>query len=209
MRREELEENTPAEQPIKDSAPKESFTQTIFSYLHDMLFLMIFVILILVFCLRVVIVSGSSMKNTLVDGDYVLLLSNYFYRTPEQGDIIVACKDSFRNGEPIIKRIIAVEGQEVDIDFDKGVVYVDGNALTEPYLGSPTHTPEGVVFPIVVEEGCVFVLGDNRMGSNDSRSPSIGTIDRREILGKAILLLLPGKGENDSPRDFSRIGGLS
>ena len=197
------------EHTVKVFGSKDSFARTAFSYLHDMLFLMIFVILILVFCLRVVIVSGSSMKNTLVHGDYVLLLSNYFYRNPEQGDIVVACKDSFRNGEPIIKRIIAVEGQKVDIDFDRGVVYVDGQPLSEPYIGSPTNTPEGVVFPIVVEDGCVFVLGDNRMGSQDSRSPEIGMIDEREILGKAIFLLFPGRGKDGLPRDFTRIGGFA
>jgi signal peptidase I len=187
----------------------QSFTDTVYEYLHDVLGLLVIVILVLVFFLRVVIVSGSSMKNTLVDGDYVLLLSNYAYRNPQQGDIVVASKDSFRGGEPIIKRVIALEGQSVDIDFDSGTVYVDGEALVETYIGSPTHTPEGVQFPMVVAEGCVFVLGDNRMDSIDSRSPSIGMIDCREILGKAVFLLLPGDDKGDSPRDFSRIGGLA
>ena len=187
----------------------QSFTNTVYEYLHDVLSLLVIVILVLVFLLRVVIVSGSSMKNTLVDGDYVLLLSNYVYRNPKQGDIIVASKESFRGGEPIIKRVIAVEGQTVDIDFQNATVYVDGIALEETYIGSPTRTPEGVQFPLVVEEGCVFVLGDNRMDSTDSRSPSIGLIDRREILGRAILLLLPGSDKGDSPRDFNRIGGLT
>ena len=186
----------------------ESFTKSVFSYLHDMMYLLVIIVLVLVFCLRVVVVSGSSMKNTLVNGDYLLLLSNYIYRNPEQGDIIVACKDSFRNGEPIIKRIIAVEGQEVDIDFETATVYVDGKALKEDYIGSPTTDPEGVKFPIVVKEGCVFVLGDNRGGSQDSRSPQIGQIDRREILGRAIFLIIPGNDYGDSPRDFGRIGGL-
>lgn len=198
--------NRESDTPGKES---QSFTNTVFDYLHDILRLLVVVILVLVFFLRVVIVSGSSMKNTLVDGDYVLLLSNYAYRNPKQGDIVVASKDSFRNGEPVIKRVIALEGQTVDIDFDAGTVYVDGEALEETYIGSPTHTPEGVQFPLVVEAGCVFVLGDNRMDSTDSRSPSIGLIDRREILGKAIFLLLPGTDKGDSPRDFSRIGGLA
>ena len=187
----------------------ESFTKTVFSYLHDIMYLLVVIILVLIFCLRVVVVSGSSMKNTLVDGDYLLLLSNYFYRNPEQGDIIVACKDSFRDGEPIIKRIIAVEGQEVDIDFSTGTVYVDGAALEEEYIGSPTTTAEGMEFPLVVSEGCIFVLGDNRKVSQDSRSPQIGLIDRREILGRAIFLLIPGNDGGDIERDFGRIGGLN
>ena len=187
----------------------ESFTKVVFSYLHDIMYLLVVIVLVLIFCLRVVVVSGSSMKNTLVDGDYLLLLSNYFYSAPEQGDIIVACKDSFRGGEPIIKRIIAVEGQKVDIDFSTGTVYVDGVALEEDYIGSPTTTPEGMEFPLVVNEGCIFVLGDNRMVSQDSRSPQIGQIDRREILGRAIFLLIPGNEGGEIERDFDRIGGLN
>ena len=197
-----------APNPKQQNKEKETFTQTVFGYLHDILSLLVVIILVLVFCLRVVIVSGSSMKNTLVDGDYVLLLSNYLYHNPHQGDIVVASKDSFRGGEPIIKRVIAVEGQQVDIDFTAGIVYVDGIALDEPYIGSPTNTPEGVDFPLVVEPGCIFVLGDNRMGSQDSRSPSIGLIDRREILGRAIFLLIPGTDKGETPRNFDRIGGL-
>ena len=209
MRRGKFEETKRTNENGEATKPSQSITDTVYEYLHDVLGLLVVVILILVFFLRVVIVSGSSMKNTLVDGDYVLLLSNFVYHNPEQGDIVVACKDSFRGGEPIIKRVIAVEGQTVDIDFDAGTVYVDGEALVETYIGSPTQTPEGVQFPLVVDEGCVFVLGDNRMDSTDSRSPSIGMIDRREILGKAVFLLLPGTDKGDSDRDFKRIGGLA
>ena len=210
MRRGKFEStNRPEQTGDGDSVSiKESFTKSVYAYLHDMVFLLIAIVLVLVFCFRVVIVSGSSMKNTLVDGDYVVLLSNYLYHNPKQGHIVVACKDSFRNGEPIIKRIIALEGQKVDIDFEAGIVYVDDVALEEDYLGSPTHTPEGVQFPLVVEEGCVFVLGDNRMESQDGRSPSIGMIDQREILGRAFFLMIPGNDKGNSMRDLRRIGGL-
>ncbi len=187
---------------------REGFTKTVFLYLHDFVYLLLVIMLVLVLFLRVVVVSGSSMKNTLVDGDYLLLLSNILYQDPKQGDIVVACKDTFRNGEPIIKRIIALEGQTVDIDFSSGKVYVDGKLLHETYIGSPTTVPEGVRFPVVVDEGCVFVLGDNRMDSQDSRSPAIGMIDQREILGRAIFLIIPGNDKGNSPRDFTRIGGL-
>ena len=118
-------------------------------------------------------------------------------------------KDNFKNGEPIIKRIIATEGQWVDIDFKAGVVYVDGTALDEPYANTPTTLYEGIAFPLMVEEGCVFVLGDNRNESKDSRSPDIGLVDQREILGKAIFLFLPGVDPVAEKRNFTRIGALS
>lgn len=177
-------------------------------YLHDVVFLLGIGLVILLLCFRIVVVSGSSMKNTLVDGDYLLLLSNTFYREPQQGDIIVAAKDSYENGTPIVKRVIATEGQTVDIDFINGIVYVDDAALEEPYVSSDM-LHEGVVFPLVVEPGSIFVMGDNRYVSQDSRSPEIGLIDRREVLGKAILLFLPGTDRGRVQRDFSRIGVFS
>ena len=143
-----------------------------------------------------------------MDGDYLLLLSSTFYHNPKQGDIIVASKDSFKNGEPIIKRVIATEGQEVNIDFGRGIVDVDGGPLDEPYITAPTTLFEGVSFPLVVDKGCVFVMGDNRNDSKDSRSPEIGLVDKREIIGKAVLLVLPGKNEHSGKREFDRIGGL-
>ena len=148
------------------------------------------------------------MNPTLIDGDYLLLLSSPLYHSPQSGDIVVASKDSFRNGEPIIKRVIAIEGQTVDIDYNTGKVYVDGIALQEEYINSATTLDEGMKLPLVVDDGCVFVLGDNRDRSQDSRSPSIGLIDTREILGKAIFLFLPGQDERFDTRDFSRFGGL-
>jgi len=149
------------------------------------------------------------MKDTLVDGDYLLLISNVFYREPQRGDIVVVSKESFDNGRPIVKRVIATEGQLVDIDFVNGIVYVDKVALDEPYLSTPTTNYEGVQFPLTVEPGCVFVMGDNREGSKDSRDPEIGQVDRREILGKVIFLLIPGDDMNRQTPDFGRIGVVS
>ena len=178
-------------------------------YLHDIVYLLSVIVVVLLLCFRVVIVSGGSMMNTLLDGDMLVILGNTFYHNPERGDIIVASKDSFRDGEPIIKRVIAVEGQEVNIIFATGDVYVDGVLLDEPYICSPTTNSEGVRFPLVVEKGYVFVLGDNRIRSKDSRSLEIGLIEKREILGKAVFLLLPGTDGGNVARDFSRIGGIS
>jgi len=146
------------------------------------------------------------MYSTLLDGDYLLLVSNLFYRDPHPGDIIVISKESFDQGAPIVKRVIATEGQIVDIDFENGIVYVDGFPLDEEYTNTSTNLEEGMAFPILVEENCVFVLGDNRNNSRDSRYPAIGLIDQREVLGKALILLFPGTDEGMQPIDFSRIG---
>lgn len=178
------------------------------AYLHDLVYLLAGIMLLLLLLFRVVIVSGPSMNDTLVHGDYLILLNNVLYGEPKQGDIIVASKDSFKDGEPIIKRVIATAGQEVDIDFAAGIVYVDGIAMDEPYTKSPTTLQEGMQFPLVVDEGCIFVMGDNRGVSKDSRNPEIGLIDTREVLGRAVFLMFPGKNPTTEARQFSRIGAL-
>lgn len=182
---------------------------TFLLYLHDFVTWLVVILLVFLLLFRVVVVSGPSMKNTLLHGDYLLLINNVFYKDPVQGDIIVVSKDSYHAGEPIIKRVIATEGQWVDIDFEAGIVYVNGNALEESYTKTPTNLYEGVDFPLMVDEGCVFVMGDNRNESKDSRSPEIGQVDKREILGKAIFLFLPGKDPDTNQMNFERIGALS
>ena len=205
-------ENTaqdPAQEPGVEENPRKKLTwqQNLFKDAKDILVIIGVFMLVYVLFFRAVVVVGSSMNNTLVSGDRLLVLSNLVYRQPQQGDIIVASKDSFRNGECIIKRVIATEGQEVNIDFITGTVYVDGVVLEEDYILSATLRAEGMEFPLIVDEGCVFVMGDNRMDSKDSRSPEIGLIDVREILGKAIFLILPGEDDYHK-RDFGRIGVL-
>lgn len=202
-----------ARRVVKRKQKEDTFGKTVLSYLHDIIYLLAAIIVIFLLCFRVVVVSGSSMYDTLVNGDYLLLLGNLFYTQPEQGDIIVASKQSFDNGKPIVKRVIATEGQWVDIDFEAGIVYVgeDENnmlPLDEPYTFTPTNLFEGVTFPVQVEEGCIFVMGDNRNDSKDSRNPQIGQIDRREVLGRVIFLFLPGT-EGRLGKDFGRIGVVS
>ena len=194
---------------LKQEKKENDFQSTVLLCLHDLAFLLAGILLALLLLFRIVIVSGPSMNDTLIEGDYLLLLSNIFYTEPQSGDIIVASKDSFKNGEPIIKRVIATEGQQVDIDFEQGIVYVDGVALQEPYTLTPTNLEEGISFPIVVEEGCVFVMGDNRNMSKDSRNPEIGLIDNREVLGKAIVLIFPGTEGGSRPLQYNRIGVVS
>ena len=207
---EPAEQTSFEEQPARKRTSAKTGKENLFlTYLHDIVSLVAGVLLIFSLCFRVVVVSGPSMNNTLIDGDWLLLTCNILYMEPKYGDVIVASKDSFDDGKPIIKRVIAKEGQTVDIDFLEGIVYVDGKALDEPYTLTPTTLPEGVSFPLKVEPGCVFVMGDNRNASKDSRSLEIGLIDKREILGKAVFLMFPGTDDGKFHQDFNRIGVVS
>jgi len=163
-----------------------------FDWLQCIVFALIVCILVFTFIARTVGVIGGSMENTLFEGER-LVISKLFY-TPQHGDIVVLRQDTFRN-EPIVKRVIATEGQTVDIDFEECVVYVDGVALDEPYTkdyGNYTYyDPQDFEGEVTVPEGCIFVMGDNRNGSTDSRTESIGFVDTRKILGKVILRIGP------------------
>ena len=109
---------------------------------------------------------------------------------------------------PIVKRVIATEGQLVDIDFSSGAVFVDGRQLQEEYINERTLAEEGTVFPLTVPEGSVFVMGDNRNHSNDSRDARLGTVDTRYIIGRAVFLAFPGPDGATGERIYGRIGGL-
>lgn len=177
----------------------------VYDWIQCIIFALVFCVLLFVFAVRMVNVVGHSMVPTLEQNDKVVI-SNLFYH-PKQGDIVVLRKQTLME-EPIVKRIIATEGQTVDIDFDEGVVYVDGQALEEDYIREPTYLDEGLAFPITVPEGCIFLLGDNRNNSMDSRDPSLGPVDVRCVIGKAVALVFPGKSAETEKREFSRIGGL-
>ena len=192
-----------------DNKTKSSVKETILLYLHDFAFWLSGILLVFMLLFRVVVVSGPSMNDTLIHGDYLLILNTIFAGEPQQGDIVVVGMQSYKKGEPIIKRVIATEGQWVDIDFDAGDVYVNGNLMVEGYTKTKTNLYEGVDFPLIVEDGCVFVMGDNRNESKDSRSLEIGQVDKREILGKAVLLFLPGHDPYTGKQEFSRIGVIS
>lgn len=188
---------------------KYTWQQNVALYLHDMIFMLVIVMAVLMLFLRVIVVDGPSMENTLLNGDYMLLVSNMFYKNPGYGDIVVVSKQAYSNGKPIVKRVIATEGQTVDIDFEQGTVYVDGVALDEPYTKTLTTLKETASFPQVVEPGKVFVMGDNRNNSKDSRSKDIGQVDKREVLGRVVCLLFPGTGMGGTQaRDFSRVGAV-
>ena len=184
----EEKKNVPAEE--------KSLWYEMYRTLADIIACLIFVTVLFVFAIRLVGVVGDSMYPTLHDGDKLTLLSNFLYE-PEVGDIVVVKAVAY-DDDPIVKRVIADEGQTVDINFQTGEVFVDGRKLDAPYIAERTYRDEGMVFPLTVPENCIFVLGDNRMHSTDSRHPAIGCVDKRYVLGKAMHILLP----------FERMGGI-
>lgn len=166
------------------------------------------VVILFTFVGRMTRVDGESMRETLQDGDLLAVLNASWCGTYEAGDLVILQKDGFRDGEPIVKRVIATEGQTVDIDFTRGEVFVDGALLEEPYVREPTWTAEGEEFPLTVPEGCLFVMGDNRNDSDDSRNPELGPVDSRQVLGRAVFLVLPGETAELGRQEWSRIGIL-
>lgn len=153
-------------------------------------------------------VQGSSMETTLIDGDFLLMERTWLVENYNSGDIVIAAKADYKGGENIVKRIIAVAGQVVDIDDNTGTVYVDGVALKEAYASSITYKNGDMAFPCVVDEDCFFVLGDNRDESLDSRYTVIGQIHISEIKGKVICLVIPGTNDGEFIFDMSRIGNI-
>lgn len=143
------------------------------------------------FAFRTVGVVGSSMAPTLNSNDRILLTASY--SEPKYGDIVVTCQPDGSDAIPdtLVKRVIATEGQTVDIDFEKGIVYVDGVALDEPYIAEATREREDFYEAVTVPEGCVFVMGDNRNHSTDSRDDRIGFIREEYIMGKALFRIAP------------------
>ena len=165
------------------------------------------VVLLFTFVIRLIGVDGHSMVPTLQHTDRLVVLSPILYHDYKAGDIVVLRKGSF-SMEPIVKRVIAVEGQTVDIDFSAGSVTVDGVELDEPYINELTFTDEGTEFPLTLGEGEIFVMGDNRNHSTDSRDTRVGPVDTRYVVGRAVALALPGPDSVTGERDFSRIGAL-
>ena len=142
------------------------------------------VALVFTFGVRMIRVDGESMLPSLQDGER-LLISSLPYE-PAYGDIIII--DQYTEyGEPLVKRVIGIGGDTIDIDFQAGVVYRNGEPLDEPYTAEPTYLQESVTFPVTVPQGCLFVMGDNRNHSTDSRDTRVGFIDVRDVLGRVLL----------------------
>jgi signal peptidase I len=171
---------------------KPTLAADCYGWLQALTAALLILIVVFTFFGRIIGVDGSSMVPTLEHGD-MLLLQCVAYE-PEQGDVVVLHKDFAGITGPIVKRVIATGGQTVEIDYNTSTVYVDGEPLDEPYLGEPMYTPamaneQGTYW--VVPEGSIFVMGDNRNASSDSRNAELGTVDTRYVLGKALFIILP------------------
>lgn len=167
----------------------ERFLQTLYSWLQALVVALIAVVLLFTFGVRIIGVDGHSMEPTLQDRD--LMVMQRLGYSPKAGDVVVATQPSFST-TPIVKRVIAVGGQTVDIDYATSTVYVDGVELEEPYLGEAMRQPFWVNNThIEVPEGKVCLFGDNRNHSTDSRAPEIGVVDERSILGRVLFVAFP------------------
>ena len=183
----------PAQEPEEEQeegvklSDSDAMKVDMYFWLQALVMALVGLILVFTFVGRIIGVDGESMMPTLHNRD-MLLLQSIGYE-PEQGDVVVLSKNTFHDGAPIVKRIIAVGGQTVDIDYD---TYVDGVALDESYILEPMRPlPAEYATHIEVPEGSVFVMGDNRNNSTDGRDPRVGVVDQRCILGKALFVLLP------------------
>ncbi len=165
-----------------------SLKKEVMEWMETLVWATVAVVLVFTFLGRTAVVSGSSMLPTYHDGDRMLISSLGY--TPEYGDIVVFA-DKSGDKENLIKRVIATEGQTVDINFETGEVSVDGVVLEEPYIYEQTEEEGNIEFPATVPEGHIFVLGDNRNNSRDSRFGSIGMVDERLILGRAYWQIFP------------------
>ena len=160
-----------------------------FFWLQAIVWALVVIMLVFTFFGRIICVEGSSMVPTLQDGDR-LLLQSVGYK-PQAGDIVVLTKDSFLS-TPIVKRVIATGGQTVEVDYENACVRVDGVPLHESYIHELMEQPYWDESAVVhVPEGSVFVMGDNRNHSSDSRDERLGCVDDRLILGQAVLILSP------------------
>ena len=196
--------------PVPEEGKKESALESVLCcWAQSLIIAVVTVVLLFTFGVRMIGVSGPSMQNTLYTGDQLLVL-NAMFCDFKAGDVVVINDYNARGAlnETLVKRIVAVGGQTVDIDFAKGLVYVDGEVLDEPYIKEPTHMEEGVSFPLTLAEDEVFVMGDNRNHSNDSRDSRLGPIKEGYLQGKALLLLMPGKTPDTNKTDWSRLGPL-
>ncbi len=168
------------------------FSSELFSWGESLMAVLIFFVVVFTFFVRLIGVDGTSMYPTLQDRS-IMLVSNLGY-TPEKGDIVVLRKEGFYSDQPIVKRVIATGGDTIDIDPVTGDVIVNGEVLDEPYILEKINTLErmgDLTYPQTVPEGCIYVLGDNRNGSTDSRWSSLGMVDERYVLGHVLSVVFP------------------
>ena len=160
-----------------------------YDWIQSLMTALIVCVCIFIFLIRVIDVSGSSMNPTLYNGDK-MIVSDVFYK-PKAGDVVVFRSDTYDPNKALVKRVIATEGQEINIDFSTGTVYIDGMAIEEDYIAELTRNKLDFIGPKTVPDGCVFVMGDNRNKSTDSRKSEIGMVDERTILGRVYCVIFP------------------
>ena len=180
----EKKKQTAAEAPDPYAASKE-----LYDWILCLLFALVVCVLLFAFCFHVIDVVGSSMFPTLHNGEK-MLVSDLFYK-PKVGDVVIFKKAEYDPNKALVKRVIATEGQEINMDFANGIVYINGEAIIEDYINDLTFTKLDFIGPKTVPEGCVFVMGDNRNASVDSRKAEIGMVDTRLIIGRAYYVLYP------------------
>lgn len=188
----------PEERSEKPERQDGDVLSGIFDYMESFIFAAVAVVLLCTFVFRLVRVDGESMVPTLEDGDF--LISTHAFYQPREGDIVVVTQPN-EITTPLIKRVVATQGDTIDIDYKAGLVTINGEELYEPYINEPTYyLPESATeLPLVVPRGKVFVMGDNRNNSSDSRDSRLGLIDERYIMGKTFVRIMP----------LGRIGGIS
>ncbi len=179
-----MKKKTAGEAPDPNASSKE-----LYDWIYCLLFALIVAVLLFSFVVHPIDVVGSSMVPTLHNGDK-MLVSGLFYK-PKAGDVVVFKKDEYDPNKALVKRVIATEGQEINMDFANGIVYIDGEPIAEPYINELTFNKLDFIGPKTVPEGCVFVMGDNRNASVDSRKKEIGMLDNRLILGRAYYVIFP------------------
>ena len=189
-----IKNQTGLEEKEEHTDLKTKIVNNYFEWIETFIFALAAVLLMFTFVMRYVVVDGTSMTDTLKDRD-ALIISNLGYK-PKTGDIIVISAPHYKTDEPLVKRVIATEGQTVDIDFKTWKVTVDGVVLDEDYVKfvpgmSMEDYGNAGMYPITVDKNCVFVMGDNRNGSIDSRSSRIGQLNEKYILGKVIFRVWP------------------
>ena len=176
-------------QELPELTPQEKSRREIYDWIYCLSVALIICVVIFAFFIRLIDVRGTSMNPTLNNNDK-MLVSGLFYE-PKVGDVVVFKKDEYDPERALVKRVIAVEGQVINMDFDRGIVYVDGVPLEEDDIMEPTTNKIDFIGPQTVPEGCVFVMGDNRNASTDSRKKEIGMVDTRLILGRAYAVVYP------------------
>lgn len=167
---------------------KKEMRKELYYWIEMAVFALVVLTFIFVFLGRTFSVYGSSMEPTLYPGDHIVVAS--LYAGPKQGDVIVCGQPQFEGGQ-IVKRVIACAGDTIDIDIEKHAVIVNGVVLNELYIYSATSELYDFQGPVTVPEGKLFVLGDNRNHSWDSRSAKIGMIDERNVVGKVLFRIYP------------------